>query len=286
MDGRRDAKRARKVFWLDPEPRGYWDTGDSIVSEYAPYCDGVYEVRNLRQLQKFVDRRRRRRLTARLSGVCETRFRAPRRLQGLAGCASASRSGGTALTSSFCTNSNAWRCVVRDVLFLLRLEVGAEAFARRSGRARAASTAVPAPDALEQRVGAEDRKVVVRLDDVVVRLVDRGKQLRCSRGCAPRRAMTGHRAHVGHDLAADAPRVRAGREPHGRRRRPCRRRARPRPRRTGVASATPALMNAEQALGLVQRGSARSSRTTDRRRTPGSARRSRPAARRVASASR
>ena len=47
-------KRARKVFWLDPEPHGYWDTGDSIVSEYAPYCDGVYEVRNLRQLQKFV----------------------------------------------------------------------------------------------------------------------------------------------------------------------------------------------------------------------------------------
>jgi uncharacterized protein with von Willebrand factor type A (vWA) domain len=47
-------KRARKVYWLDPEPRGYWDTGDSIVSEYAPYCDGVYEVRNLRQLQKFV----------------------------------------------------------------------------------------------------------------------------------------------------------------------------------------------------------------------------------------
>src|ERR1700686_1429884 len=47
-------KRARKVFWLDPEPRGYWDTGDSIVSEYAPYCDGVYEVRNLRQLQRFV----------------------------------------------------------------------------------------------------------------------------------------------------------------------------------------------------------------------------------------
>jgi hypothetical protein len=47
-------KHARKLYWLDPEPRGYWDTGDSIVSEYAPYCDGVYEVRNLRQLQKFV----------------------------------------------------------------------------------------------------------------------------------------------------------------------------------------------------------------------------------------
>jgi len=48
-------KRARRVFWLDPEPRSYWDTGDSIISEYAPYCDGVYEVRNLRQLHKFVE---------------------------------------------------------------------------------------------------------------------------------------------------------------------------------------------------------------------------------------
>jgi uncharacterized protein with von Willebrand factor type A (vWA) domain len=48
-------KKARRLFWLDPEPRGYWDTGDSIISEYAPYCDGVYEVRNLRQLHKFVE---------------------------------------------------------------------------------------------------------------------------------------------------------------------------------------------------------------------------------------
>jgi uncharacterized protein with von Willebrand factor type A (vWA) domain len=47
-------KKARRLFWLDPEPRGYWDTGDSIISEYAPHCDGVYEVRNLRQLQRFV----------------------------------------------------------------------------------------------------------------------------------------------------------------------------------------------------------------------------------------
>lgn len=47
-------KRARHVYWLNPEPRGYWDTGDSIISEYAPYCDGVYECRNLRQLERFV----------------------------------------------------------------------------------------------------------------------------------------------------------------------------------------------------------------------------------------
>ncbi len=48
------AKRARHVYWLDPEPRGYWDTGDSIVSEYAKFCDGPFECRNLRQLQQFV----------------------------------------------------------------------------------------------------------------------------------------------------------------------------------------------------------------------------------------
>ncbi|MEZ5320690.1 MAG: VWA domain-containing protein [Microthrixaceae bacterium] len=47
--------RARHVFWLNPEPRSYWDTGDSIVGEYATYCDGAFECRNLRQLERFVD---------------------------------------------------------------------------------------------------------------------------------------------------------------------------------------------------------------------------------------
>jgi uncharacterized protein with von Willebrand factor type A (vWA) domain len=42
------------VYWLNPEPRGYWDTGDSIIADYATYCDGVYECRNLRQLERFV----------------------------------------------------------------------------------------------------------------------------------------------------------------------------------------------------------------------------------------
>ena len=47
--------KARKVFWLNPEPRSYWDTGDSILSEYGTHCDGVFEVRNLRQLEAFVE---------------------------------------------------------------------------------------------------------------------------------------------------------------------------------------------------------------------------------------
>ena len=48
-------KRARHLYWLNPEPKSYWDTGDSIVGEYGSHCDGVYECRNLRQLEKFVD---------------------------------------------------------------------------------------------------------------------------------------------------------------------------------------------------------------------------------------
>ncbi|MFZ0668549.1 MAG: VWA domain-containing protein [Acidimicrobiales bacterium] len=46
--------RARRVSWLNPEPRTYWDTGDSIVGEYAVHCDEVVECRNMRQLEGFV----------------------------------------------------------------------------------------------------------------------------------------------------------------------------------------------------------------------------------------
>jgi uncharacterized protein with von Willebrand factor type A (vWA) domain len=47
--------RARHVYWLNPEPKSYWDTGDSIVGEYSVHCDGTFECRNLRQLERFVD---------------------------------------------------------------------------------------------------------------------------------------------------------------------------------------------------------------------------------------
>ncbi len=48
-------EKARQVHWLNPEPNSYWDTGDSIVGEYAQHCDGAFEVRNLRQLEAFVE---------------------------------------------------------------------------------------------------------------------------------------------------------------------------------------------------------------------------------------
>jgi uncharacterized protein with von Willebrand factor type A (vWA) domain len=47
--------KARHVYWLNPEPRAYWDTGDSIIGEYGNHTDGVYECRNLRQLERFVE---------------------------------------------------------------------------------------------------------------------------------------------------------------------------------------------------------------------------------------
>jgi prepilin-type processing-associated H-X9-DG protein len=47
-------ERARRVYWLNPDPRRLWDTTDSIIAAYAPHCDRVFEVRNLRQLADCV----------------------------------------------------------------------------------------------------------------------------------------------------------------------------------------------------------------------------------------
>ena len=42
-------------LWKTEQPHGTLVKDDAkFISEYAPNCDGVYEVRNLRQLQRFV----------------------------------------------------------------------------------------------------------------------------------------------------------------------------------------------------------------------------------------
>jgi uncharacterized protein with von Willebrand factor type A (vWA) domain len=46
--------RAKAVYWLNPEPTSYWNSGDSIINQYEPYCDRVIECRTLRQLEAFV----------------------------------------------------------------------------------------------------------------------------------------------------------------------------------------------------------------------------------------
>lgn len=47
--------RVRAVHWLNPEPAADWDTTDSRMRAYRPYCDSVTEVRTLRQLSDWVD---------------------------------------------------------------------------------------------------------------------------------------------------------------------------------------------------------------------------------------
>ena len=49
-------RRAQRVWWLNPEPRSAWDTGDSVASSYARYVEEMVEVRNVRQLAAFVER--------------------------------------------------------------------------------------------------------------------------------------------------------------------------------------------------------------------------------------
>lgn len=49
-------QKARHVYWLNPEPKSYWNTGDSIVGDYGTHTDGVFECRNLRQLEAFVEK--------------------------------------------------------------------------------------------------------------------------------------------------------------------------------------------------------------------------------------
>jgi uncharacterized protein with von Willebrand factor type A (vWA) domain len=49
------AASCRAVVWLNPEPKAYWDTGDSAMSHYAAHCTSVHEVRTLRQLEEFIE---------------------------------------------------------------------------------------------------------------------------------------------------------------------------------------------------------------------------------------
>jgi uncharacterized protein with von Willebrand factor type A (vWA) domain len=48
--------RARRVIWLNPEPRPMWNTGDSEMRHYAPYCHQVDECGTLTQLERVVSR--------------------------------------------------------------------------------------------------------------------------------------------------------------------------------------------------------------------------------------
>jgi uncharacterized protein with von Willebrand factor type A (vWA) domain len=48
-------RRAKRLFWFNPEQRAQWSSGDSDMLDYAPICDQVFMVRNLAQLSSAVD---------------------------------------------------------------------------------------------------------------------------------------------------------------------------------------------------------------------------------------
>jgi uncharacterized protein with von Willebrand factor type A (vWA) domain len=48
------ASSAKAVYWLNPEPVAYWDTGDSVMRFYGSFCQ-AFEVRTIRQLGRFVE---------------------------------------------------------------------------------------------------------------------------------------------------------------------------------------------------------------------------------------
>ena len=41
------ASRCRRVIWLNPEPTSLWNTGDSVLGQYAGSCDLLCEARDL-----------------------------------------------------------------------------------------------------------------------------------------------------------------------------------------------------------------------------------------------
>jgi uncharacterized protein with von Willebrand factor type A (vWA) domain len=52
-DFARIASLAGRAFWLNPEPRLYWNYGDSVMAAYEPYCQ-AFECWTTSQLEDFV----------------------------------------------------------------------------------------------------------------------------------------------------------------------------------------------------------------------------------------
>ncbi|WP_293750173.1 VWA domain-containing protein [uncultured Paraglaciecola sp.] len=60
-DGRIDIwekvyRKSKRVLWLNPEHRNSWDSGDSIMSEYSPWCSSVEPCRNLKDIERIFSR--------------------------------------------------------------------------------------------------------------------------------------------------------------------------------------------------------------------------------------
>ncbi len=51
----RIAERAGRTFWLNPEPKLYWNYGDSVMAAYERHCTAAFECWTTKHLENFVD---------------------------------------------------------------------------------------------------------------------------------------------------------------------------------------------------------------------------------------
>ena len=47
-------ERAKQVYWLNPEGKYRWNTGDSVMNNYSAYCTKVFECGTLKQLERVI----------------------------------------------------------------------------------------------------------------------------------------------------------------------------------------------------------------------------------------
>jgi uncharacterized protein len=48
-------QRAGRTFWLNPEPKLYWNYGDSVMAAYDRHCTAAFECWTTRHLEQFVN---------------------------------------------------------------------------------------------------------------------------------------------------------------------------------------------------------------------------------------
>jgi uncharacterized protein len=51
----RVAERAGRTFWLNPEPKLYWNYGDSVMAAYERHCTAAFECWTTKHLESFVN---------------------------------------------------------------------------------------------------------------------------------------------------------------------------------------------------------------------------------------
>ncbi|MCK0155247.1 VWA domain-containing protein [Alcanivorax sp. S6407] len=48
-------RRAKQVWWLNPEARRQWNSGDAVMASYLPHCRVAHRCANLNDLERLVD---------------------------------------------------------------------------------------------------------------------------------------------------------------------------------------------------------------------------------------